>query len=117
MPQIYVKSLPGASCAVAAMVVLLVCCPALAQQKPEQKAPQKPPSTVQVAAAVERMVQPVTTLPGTVISRQDTILTAELDGRLEKITDVGETGKAGEVAGQRGSGSVADLSAHCAFKN
>ena len=53
-------------------------------------AQQPPPPLVQVATATERVVQPLITLPGTVISRQDAILTAELDGKLEQIVDTGE---------------------------
>ena len=56
-----------------------------------------PPPSVQVAPATERVVQPLITLPGTIISRQDAVLTAELDGKLEQIVDTGEYREAGEA--------------------
>ncbi len=85
MTSLYTKSII-LSCTIAA--IASVAAPVVAQQRP--------PPVVKIAVAKERTVQPIVVLPGTVISRQDTVLTAELDGKLEYIADTGDYGKAGE---------------------
>jgi len=59
-----------------------------------------PPTIVRVATAVEKMVAPTTWVPGTVISRNDARLAAEVVGRLVKVADVGTTFKKGEIIAQ-----------------
>lgn len=50
---------------------------------------QMPPATVRVAEAEVHAMAPVTLVPGTVTSRHDARLAAEVDGRLQMVADVG----------------------------
>ncbi len=50
---------------------------------------QMPPANVRVAEAEVRAMAPVTLVPGTVASRNDARLAAEVDGRLQTVADVG----------------------------
>lgn len=52
---------------------------------------------VKVAAAELKRVAPVTLVPGTVISRNDAQLAAEVEGRLITVAEVGDTFEAGAV--------------------
>lgn len=56
-----------------------------------------PPAIVKVATVVEKMIAPTTWVPGTVISRNDARLAAEVVGRLIKVADVGTLFKKGDV--------------------
>ena len=47
------------------------------------------PALVKVATASVKDIAPVTLVPGTVVSRNDARLSAEVDGRLTMVTDVG----------------------------
>lgn len=51
---------------------------------------------VRVAQAELRDIAPVTMVPGTVVSRHDARLSAEVEGRLTQVADVGTTVSAGE---------------------
>jgi len=62
----------------------------------EQKGP--PPVPVVVAEAVERELAPITWIPGTVISRDDTRLAAEVEGRLVWVAEVGAVLAPGDPA-------------------
>ncbi|MEE4173586.1 MAG: efflux RND transporter periplasmic adaptor subunit [Xanthomonadales bacterium] len=55
-----------------------------------------PPALVRVAEARMQTLAPVTLVPGTVVSRDDARLAAELDGRLVDVAEVGTTVAAGE---------------------
>ena len=60
------------------------------------------PALVKVAEAAVKDIAPVTRVPGTVVSRNDARLSAEVPGRLTAVADVGTEVKAGEpVAGSR----------------
>lgn len=56
----------------------------------------QPPAPVVVATAEERLLAPVTFFPGTVISRDDARLAAEVEGRLKWVADVGTSVKRGQ---------------------
>lgn len=58
------------------------------------------PALVKVAIASVRDIAPVTTVPGTVVSRNDARLSAEVPGRLIKVADVGTEVGAGEVVAE-----------------
>ncbi|MDH5190662.1 MAG: efflux RND transporter periplasmic adaptor subunit [Gammaproteobacteria bacterium] len=55
-----------------------------------------PLSPVRVALAVEQMMSPVAWLPGTVISRNDARLAAEVSGRITWVAEIGTNIKKGE---------------------
>jgi len=55
------------------------------------------PSLVKVAVAQMQALSPVTLVPGTVVSRSDARLSAEVEGRLETVVDVGTMVQAGDV--------------------
>jgi len=52
---------------------------------------------VRVAIATMQSLSPVTLVPGTVVSRHDAKLAAEVEGRLVTVADVGESVVAGDV--------------------
>lgn len=54
------------------------------------------PALVKVAEAVVKDIAPVTRVPGTVVSRNDARLSAEVTGRLTEVADVGTEVRAGE---------------------
>lgn len=56
-----------------------------------------PPALVHVAEARLQTLAPVTLVPGTVVSRDDARLAAELDGRLVEVAEVGTTVAAGDA--------------------
>lgn len=55
------------------------------------------PALVRIAEATLKDIAPVTMVPGTVISRHDARLSAEVEGRLTEVADVGTEVKAGEA--------------------
>ncbi len=55
------------------------------------------PALVRVAEASLSDIAPITMVPGTVVSRNDARLSAEVTGRLIMVADVGETASRGEV--------------------
>ncbi|MEM1412347.1 MAG: efflux RND transporter periplasmic adaptor subunit [Pseudomonadota bacterium] len=55
-----------------------------------------PPALVQVAEASLQTLAPVTMVPGTVVSRDDARIAAEVDGRLVDVADVGTRVAAGD---------------------
>lgn len=55
------------------------------------------PVPVVVSVAAERLLAPVTLYPGTVISRNQARLAAEVEGRLEWVADVGASVQRGEI--------------------
>jgi len=59
----------------------------------------QPEGAVVVRVAIARMetLSPVTLVPGTVVSRSDANLSAEVEGRLVTVTDVGEKVVAGDI--------------------
>jgi RND family efflux transporter MFP subunit len=57
---------------------------------------EEPPAPVVVAPAEERLLAPVTFFSGTVISRDDAKLAAEVEGRLKWVADVGTSVKRGQ---------------------
>lgn len=75
-----------------ALLAALLAAPAVAQ---DAKGP--PPAPVVVATAESRMLAPVTWYPGTVISRNQARIAAEVEGRLEWVADVGAGIEEGEV--------------------
>jgi RND family efflux transporter MFP subunit len=54
------------------------------------------PALVKVAVAAVRDIAPVTKVPGTVVSRNDARLSAEVTGRLTSVADVGTSVTAGQ---------------------
>jgi RND family efflux transporter MFP subunit len=73
------------------LVVLFV--PVALAQPPNEA----PPAPVRVAKAEERLLAPVTSFPGTVISRDDARLAAEVEGRLVWVAEVGASVKRRQV--------------------
>ena len=57
------------------------------------------PALVKVAVASLKDIAPVTMVPGTVISRNDARISAETDGRITWVADVGQRIEAGEPVG------------------
>jgi RND family efflux transporter MFP subunit len=55
------------------------------------------PANVKVAVAQMQSLAPVTLVPGTVVSRSDARLAAEVEGRLTMVADVGTLAGAGDV--------------------
>lgn len=55
-----------------------------------------PPANVRVAVAEVQMLAPVTLVPGTVVSRDDAKLSAEVTGRLLDVADIGTVAKKGD---------------------
>lgn len=78
------------------MMMLAACLAALAPSARLAAQDQMPPATVQVATAERQPMAPVTLVPGTVASRNDARLAAEVEGRLERVADVGTEVKQGE---------------------
>jgi len=56
-----------------------------------------PPPNVRVARASMQLLAPVTVIPGTVVSRNDAKLAAEVTGRLLEVADVGTVVAKGDV--------------------
>lgn len=75
-----------------AFLLLVLCSPATAQMGG--------PALVKVAEASLKSMSPVTLVPGTVISRNDARLSAEVDGRLTRVADVGTIVARGEVVAE-----------------
>ena len=59
-----------------------------------------PPANVRLAVAQTQMLAPVTLLPGTVVSRDDARLSAEVTGRLLLVADVGTVAQKGDVVAE-----------------
>lgn len=59
--------------------------------------PQAPPPNVRVAKASIQSLAPMTIVPGTVVSRNDARLSAEVTGRLLEVADVGTPVSKGDV--------------------
>lgn len=77
---------------------LLVLLQGLAQaQAAEGKRPGRPPAPVQVVPAEARAMAPSQLVAGTVISRYDARLAAEVTGVLRSVAEVGELKKKGET--------------------
>ena len=72
-----------------AVIVPLLFVSQLIQAAPDQKRKGRPPPPVMVADAEHRDMAPVTWVSGTVISRNEARLAAEVSGRLKKVADVG----------------------------
>lgn len=64
---------------------------ALAQQ------PAQPPAKVRTATAEKRMLSPQVQVPGTVVSRNDSRISAEISGQIAWIAEVGDTFEKGDV--------------------
>ena len=88
-------SLVPAVCRAAALLAALLAAPASAQD-----AEGPPPAPVVVAAAESRLLAPVTWYPGTVISRNQARIAAEMEGRLVRVAEVGAVIAQGEVVAQ-----------------
>lgn len=56
-----------------------------------------PPANVRVTAAEIQFLAPTTQVPGTVVSRDDARLSAEVSGRLLEVADVGTVAQQGDV--------------------
>ena len=59
-----------------------------------------PPALVDVSTATLQTLAPVTLVPGTVVSRHDARLSAEVDGRLVSVAEVGTEVEAGDALAQ-----------------
>ena len=73
----------------AALLLLLLAVPGWAMAQGEG------PALVKVAVASMQTISPVTLVPGTVVSRNDAKLSAEVEGRLTMVADVGDHGRDG----------------------
>lgn len=60
------------------------------------QAPEMPPAAVEVAEAQSREIAPTIWVPGSVISRQDSRLSAELSGTLTWVAEVGDRVRQGQ---------------------
>lgn len=78
----------------AAFVWLLLTVSGLTWPQDEQ------PALVKVARASMQDIAPVTLVPGTVVSRNDAKLSAEVPGRLESVADVGTMVSIGELVAE-----------------
>lgn len=74
------------------LVLLLLLCGSVGAQNGGQ-----PAAIVRVATVETRQVQPVSWMPGVVISRNNALLASELKGRLEWVAEVGDRFTSGEV--------------------
>ena len=74
----------------AGLVLFLLCLPGLCWSQ------MGGPALVKVATAVVRDISPITMVPGTVVSRNDARLSAEVPGRLTSVADVGTMVNRGE---------------------
>jgi len=97
-------------------IALLSACLYLAFLSAAVLAQQGDPVPVVVSVAAERMLAPVTPYPGTVISRNQARLAAEVDGRLEWVAEVGDVLRKGETVARLDEvlleqGLLADLAA------
>ena len=93
-PGLLPRLLQAAAILVAASLAALAARPAFAQGGDAQG---PPPAPVVVATAESRMLAPVTWYPGTVISRNQARIAAEVEGRLEWVAEVGAAIAEGEV--------------------
>lgn len=59
-----------------------------------------PPANVRIALAETQLLAPVTLVPGTVVSRDDARLSAEVNGRLLEVADVGTVAQKGDVVAE-----------------
>ncbi len=78
--------LPSARALIAVAALFFCAQPALAQGRPGEM----PPASVAVDQAQEIAVTPTIEVPGTVISRTDARIAAEISGRVVSIRDVGD---------------------------
>ncbi len=62
--------------------------------------PQQPPAAVEVKKVESKSLAPIVWVPGTVISRQDSKVAAEVSGVLVRVADVGEKVKKGQSLAQ-----------------
>lgn len=77
-----------------ALLMLCTTSAALAQDEAPQG---PPPAPVEVANATNERLSSVVWMPGTVVSRHDARIAAEVSGRLTWVADVGDTIEAGDV--------------------
>ena len=63
----------------------------------EQKKPSLPEASVKLAEVVEQVISPEIFIPGTVVSRNDANIAAEVSGRLISVTEVGTKVAEGDV--------------------
>lgn len=79
-----------------ALALTVVCLAALSWPLPAAAQPGRP-VLVKVAAASMQSLSPVAVVPGTVVSRSDARLSAEVEGRLVSVAEVGARVTQGEV--------------------
>jgi len=79
--------------AVSASILLFCNFPALAQEE-------QPPSPVKVSTVEFRSMVATAVMPGTVVSREDARISAEVSGRLLMVADIGTRVEKGEVVAQ-----------------
>ncbi len=79
----------------AAAVLMLLTAPSWAQAKKSAPAG-PPPALVKVAAAEQIRMAPTVWLPGSVVSRDDARIAAEVDGRLVSVAEVGTRAETGD---------------------
>ena len=94
-PDLLPRLLQAAAALVAVSLAALAPRPAFAQGGGNAQGP--PPAPVVVATAESRMLAPVTWYPGTVISRNQARVAAEVEGRLEWVAEVGAAIAEGEM--------------------
>lgn len=63
----------------------------------EAQAPQMPPARVKTVKAEMRLLAPQVEVPGTVLSRNDARISAEVSGRIVWIAEIGDAVKKGDV--------------------
>jgi RND family efflux transporter MFP subunit len=74
-------------------LLLIVCFPALAQDKP----PEPPPALVEVDAVRSELISEQIWVPGTVVSRTDSNIASEVSGRITWMAEVGDLVEKGDV--------------------
>ena len=85
------SGLARAMCLLMGIALGAVSAPGLTQGAKKAAKPKgRPPPPVVVSVASERMLAPVTWYPGTVMSRHQARLSAEVSGRLEWVAEVGD---------------------------
>jgi RND family efflux transporter MFP subunit len=82
------------SCIAAALLVLVACIPASQTAAAPRAAP------VEIMTAVEVRMAPLSWLPGSVIGRDDARISAEVEGVLQQVADVGDRFEQGNELGQ-----------------
>lgn len=92
MTQMRIRHLPTTGLLFGLLALVGASAPGMAEE-----ADKAPPAAVQLADAKKQAMAPQSWLPGTVVSKQDARISAEVAGRIIAVAEVGEVIKAGDV--------------------